>query len=43
MFVMTATVSVGAWVVIPGEVCQVVQLNLEVATCIVDRIDGFIF
>ncbi|WP_420975281.1 hypothetical protein [Bacillus thuringiensis] len=40
---MTVTVIVGAWVVIQGEVCQVVQLDLEAATCIVDRIDGFIF
>ena len=26
---MTVTVIVGAWVVIQGEVCQVVQLDLE--------------
>ncbi|MEI4617736.1 hypothetical protein [Bacillus cereus] len=36
-------VTVGAWVLIQGEVCQVVQLDLEAATCIVDRIAGFIF
>ncbi|WP_445426924.1 hypothetical protein [Bacillus cereus] len=36
-------VSVGAWVVLQGAVCLVVPLNLEVATCIVDRIAGFIF
>ena len=40
---MTVTVIVGAWVVIQGEVCQVVQLDLEVATCILNPIDGFIF
>lgn len=40
---MTVTVIVGAWVVIQGEVCQVVQLDLEAATCILNPIDGFIF
>lgn len=40
---MTAIVRVGVWVVIQGVVCQVVQLDLEAATCLVDRIDGFIF
>ncbi|MEI4617615.1 hypothetical protein [Bacillus cereus] len=40
---MHFTVGLGDWVVIQGEVCQVVQLDLEAATCIVDRIDGFIF
>ncbi|WP_256428290.1 hypothetical protein [Bacillus cereus] len=40
---MTVTVIVGVWVVIQGEVCPVVQLDLEAATCIVALIDGFIF